>query len=154
MYTLTFRHTVLSFQLFFTISLTCSLSVSSGGGHTHTHVRTHTSTQAPKQWLHVIKNLQLFVACYQGVVLPSRLGESGQPCQATPTAALVVFPRHSAQHINQMDSVCLAALPVRRHTFSSPTSLSCAHDRLNMPQHASTRNGNKHIPSRLIWCQH
>lgn len=50
-----FRHTLLSFQLFFAISLTCSLSVSSGG-RTHKHkctqahacARTHTQTYACK----------------------------------------------------------------------------------------------------------
>lgn len=67
---------------------------------------------------HVINNLQLYVACYQNVLLPGGVGcpdSPGQPCQATPTAALMLFPRHSAQHINQMDSVCLAVLPVWTH---------------------------------------
>lgn len=89
---------------------------------TQTHVPAHVSKVNKQsetgegEWLHVINNLQLFVACYQGVLLPGGpLTQSGQPCQASPTIALTVSPWHSAQHINQTDSVCLAVLLVWTH---------------------------------------
>ena len=114
------------FLAFFAISLSCSLSVFLGG-RTHKHTHTHTHLCMYVKWINSQKHLRgngclwlITSSCLRLVigVFYSQGGRWPSPdshVSASPTVALTLFPRYSTRHINQTDTVCLAALPARTH---------------------------------------